>query len=238
MEGESVRSRGHRVKRGGVVARSKSSGRWLREHFQDPYVQRAAKEGYRSRASYKLLEIQEKDRILHRGMRVLDLGAAPGGWTQVAAACLGPQARIVAVDRLPMDPVASATVICGDINDPGVIAQCQETLGGGVDLILSDMAPNMSGIASVDQARAMALCELALDLAQDWLLPGGALLMKVFMGAGAEDLRRQIKNSFKKIVVRKPEASRARSTEQYWLAMEFKPDPLREEELDSSSAAD
>ncbi len=220
------------------MARSKSSGRWLQEHFQDPFVQRAAKEGYRSRASYKLLEIQEKDRIMHRGMRILDLGAAPGGWTQVAAAHLGPQGRIVAVDRLPMDPVAGATVICGDVYDPEVIAQCEEALGSGVDLVLSDMAPNMSGIASVDQARAMALCELALDLATDWLLPGGALLMKVFMGAGAEDLRRQVKNSFRKIVVRKPEASRARSAEQYWLALDFRPGPLLKGRLDSSSGGD
>ena len=205
------------------LARSKSSGRWLKEHFQDPYVQRAMKEGYRSRASYKLLEIQEKDRILRRGMRVLDLGAAPGGWTQVAAPLLGPEGRLVAVDRLAMDPVGDALVIEGDIYDEAVIAQCREAFPAGIDLLMSDMAPNMSGIASADQARAIGLCELSLDLAQEWLVPGGALLMKVFMGAGAEELRRALKQSFAKIVVRKPEASRARSAEQYWLALDFRP---------------
>ncbi len=204
------------------MARSKSSGRWLKEHFQDAYVQRAAKEGYRSRASYKLLEIQEKDRILRRGMRVLDLGAAPGGWTQVAAPIIGPQGRIVAVDRLAMDPIADALVIEGDIYDEDVIAQCREAFPEGVDLVMSDMAPNMSGIASSDQARAIGLCELALDLAREWLVPGGTLLMKVFMGAGAEELRRELRANFAKIVVRKPDASRARSAEQYWLALDFR----------------
>ncbi|MGC8503434.1 MAG: RlmE family RNA methyltransferase [Acidithiobacillus sp.] len=203
-------------------SKSKSSSRWLQEHFNDPFVQRAAKEGYRSRASYKLLEIQEKDRILRPGMRVLDLGAAPGGWSQVAARLIGGNGRLVAVDRLPMNPILGATVICGDVYDDAILAACEEALAGGADLILSDMAPNMSGIASVDQARAIALADIALDMAQRWLVPGGSLLMKVFMGAGADGLRRDLRQHFRRIVVRKPAASRARSAEQYWLASDFR----------------
>ena len=213
------------------MARSKSSEQWLREHFTDPFVQRAAKEGYRSRASYKLLEIQQRDRLIRPGMQVLDVGAAPGGWTQVAAPLIGKKGRLVAVDRLPMDPVAGATVICGDVYDDAVLAVCREHLPEGADLIMSDMAPNMSGIASVDQARAIDLAELALNMAQRWLKPGGSLLMKVFMGSGAEELRRALRRDFKKMVVRKPEASRARSPEQYWLALDFQ--GLAQEGLDN-----
>ena len=216
------------------MARSKSSEKWLKEHFKDPFVQRAMKEGYRSRASYKLLEIQQKDHLIRPGMRVLDVGAAPGGWTQVAAPLIGKKGRLVAVDRLPMDPVADAVVICGDVYEDAVLAACRDALPGGADLIMSDMAPNMSGIASVDQARAMDLAELALDMAQRWLVPGGSLLIKVFMGSGAEDLRRALRQDFKKIVVRKPEASRARSTEQYWLALDFQ--SVAQERLDNGGA--
>ena len=197
-------------------------------------MQRAMKEGYRSRASYKLLEIQQKDHLIRPGMRVLDVGAAPGGWTQVAAPLIGKKGRLVAVDRLPMDPVADAVVICGDVYEDAVLAACRDALPGGADLIMSDMAPNMSGIASVDQARAMDLAELALDMAQRWLVPGGSLLIKVFMGSGAEDLRRALRQDFKKIVVRKPEASRARSTEQYWLALDFQ--SVAQERLDNGGA--
>jgi 23S rRNA (uridine2552-2'-O)-methyltransferase len=221
--------------RGYVVARSKSSQKWLKEHFKDPFVQRAMKEGYRSRASYKLLEIQQKDHLIRPGMRVLDVGAAPGGWTQVAAPLIGKKGRLVAVDRLAMDPVADAIVICGDVYEDAVLAACRDALPGGADLIMSDMAPNMSGIASVDQARAMDLAELALDMAQRWLVPGGSLLIKVFMGSGAEDLRRALRRDFKKIVVRKPEASRARSTEQYWLALDFQ--RVAQERLDNGGAS-
>ncbi|MHB1737443.1 MAG: RlmE family RNA methyltransferase [Acidithiobacillus sp.] len=216
------------------MARSKSSEKWLKEHFKDPFVQRAMKEGYRSRASYKLLEIQQKDHLIRPGMRVLDVGAAPGGWTQVAAPLIGKKGRLVAVDRLAMDPVADATVICGDVYEDAVLAACRDALPGGADLIMSDMAPNMSGIASVDQARAIDLAELALDMAQRWLVPGGSLLIKVFMGSGAEDLRRALRRDFKKIVVRKPEASRARSTEQYWLALDFQ--SVAQERLDNGGA--
>nr|WP_226825296.1 SAM-dependent methyltransferase [Acidithiobacillus ferriphilus] len=218
-----------------VVARSKSSQKWLKEHFKDPFVQRAMKEGYRSRASYKLLEIQQKDHLIRPGMRVLDVGAAPGGWTQVAAPLIGKKGRLVAVDRLAMDPVADAIVICGDVYEDAVLAACRDALPGGADLIMSDMAPNMSGIASVDQARAIDLAELALDMAQRWLVPGGSLLIKVFMGSGAEDLRRALRRDFKKIVVRKPEASRARSTEQYWLALDFQ--RVAQERLDNGGAS-
>ncbi|CDQ09632.1 putative Ribosomal RNA large subunit methyltransferase J (rRNA (uridine-2'-O-)-methyltransferase) (23S rRNA m2U2552 methyltransferase) (Cell division protein ftsJ) [Acidithiobacillus ferrivorans] len=220
---------------GVVVARSKSSQKWLTEHFKDPFVQRAMKEGYRSRASYKLLEIQQKDHLIRPGMRVLDVGAAPGGWTQVAAPLIGKKGRLVAVDRLAMDPVADAIVICGDVYEDAVLAACRDALPGGADLIMSDMAPNMSGIASVDQARAIDLAELALDMAQRWLVPGGSLLIKVFMGSGAEDLRRALRRDFKKIVVRKPEASRARSTEQYWLALDFQ--RVAQERLDNGGAS-
>lgn len=217
------------------MARSKSSEKWLKEHFRDVFVQRAMKEGYRSRAAYKLLEIQEKDRLIRPGMRVLDVGAAPGGWTQVAAPLIGRNGRLVAVDRLAMDPVTDATVICGDVYEDAVMAACREALPEGADLIMSDMAPNMSGIASVDQARAIDLAELALDMAQRWLHPGGSLLIKVFMGAGAEELRRALRKDFKKIVVRKPEASRARSTEQYWLALDFQ--GVAQERLDNAPAS-
>ncbi|MBU2784863.1 MAG: RlmE family RNA methyltransferase [Acidithiobacillus ferriphilus] len=217
------------------MARSKSSQKWLKEHFKDPFVQRAMKEGYRSRASYKLLEIQQKDHLIRPGMRVLDVGAAPGGWTQVAAPLIGKKGRLVAVDRLAMDPVADAIVICGDVYEDAVLAACRDALPGGADLIMSDMAPNMSGIASVDQARAIDLAELALDMAQRWLVPGGSLLIKVFMGSGAEDLRRALRRDFKKIVVRKPEASRARSTEQYWLALDFQ--RVAQERLDNGGAS-
>ena len=217
------------------MARSKSSQKWLKEHFKDPFVQRAMKEGYRSRASYKLLEIQQKDHLIRPGMRVLDVGAAPGGWTQVAAPLIGKKGRLVAVDRLAMDPVADAIVICGDVYEDAVLAACRDALPGGADLIMSDMAPNMSGIASVDQARAIDLAELALDMAQRWLVPGGSLLIKVFMGSGAEDLRRTLRRDFKKIVVRKPEASRARSTEQYWLALDFQ--RVAQERLDNGGAS-
>ena len=217
------------------MARSKSSQKWLKEHFKDPFVQRAMKEGYRSRASYKLLEIQQKDHLIRPGMRVLDVGAAPGGWTQVAAPLIGKKGRLVAVDRLAMDPVADAIVICGDVYEDAVLAACRDALPGGADLIMSDMAPNMSGIASVDQARAIDLAELALDMAQRWLVPGGSLLIKVFMGSGAEALRRALRQDFKKIVVRKPEASRARSTEQYWLALDFQ--RVAQERLDNGGAS-
>ncbi len=217
------------------MARSKSSEKWLKEHFKDPFVQRAMKEGYRSRASYKLLEIQQKDHLIRPGMRVLDVGAAPGGWTQVAAPLIGRKGRLVAVDRLPMDPVADAMVICGDVYEDAVLAACRDALPGGADLIMSDMAPNMSGIASVDQARAIDLAELALDMAHRWLVPGGSLLIKVFMGSGAEALRRALRQDFKKIVVRKPEASRARSTEQYWLALDFQ--GVAQERLDNGGGS-
>lgn len=204
------------------MSKSSSSKRWLSEHFSDPYVQRAAREGYRSRASYKLLEIQQKDRLLRPGMTVLDLGAAPGGWSQVAARVLGHGGRVVAVDLLAMDPIPGVHFIQGDIRDAALWGQAKEAMAGPVDLILSDMAPNMSGIAAVDQARAMGLAEMALDCAEEVLRLGGALLMKVFMGAGADELRQRLRSRFGRLVVRKPDASRARSAEQYWLASDFR----------------
>lgn len=205
------------------MTRSKSSRRWLDEHFSDPFVKRAAKEGMRSRAAFKLMEIQDKDRIFKPGMHVVDLGAAPGGWSQVAARYLNGKGKVIALDRLPMDPLPDVTFIQGDFNDEAVYQTLMDALGGQqVDLVMSDIAPNMSGVAAVDQARSMQLAELALEFASEVLRPGGVFLVKVFMGSGADALRTAIKARFGRIVVRKPEASRARSAEQYWLGMDFK----------------
>lgn len=205
------------------MTRSKSSRRWLDEHFSDPFVKRAAKEGYRSRAAFKLMEIQEKDRIFKPGMHIVDLGAAPGGWSQVAARYLGSKGKVIALDRLPMDPLPDVVFIQGDFNDEAVYQALMDMLGGQpVDLVMSDIAPNMSGVSAVDQARSMQLAELALEFASEVLRPGGVFLVKVFMGAGADALRSAIKSRFNRIVVRKPEASRARSSEQYWMGVDFK----------------
>lgn len=202
---------------------SKSSRRWLQEHFNDPYVKRANQEGYRSRAAYKLLELQQQDRLLRPGMRVVDLGAAPGGWSQVAAKLVGEKGLVIALDCLPMDPIAGVDFIQGDFNDEAVYQTLMEKVGGQkIDLVICDIAPNMSGIAVVDQARVMQLAELAQDFARQVLRRDGSLLIKVFMGSGADALRQQIKQLFKTIATRKPAASRSRSAEQYWLASGFK----------------
>ncbi len=205
------------------MSRSKSSKRWLREHASDPHVKRGRELGYRSRASLKLLEIQKSDRLIAPGMTVIDLGAAPGGWSQVAAQLVGADGRVVAVDRLPMAPVPRVSVVQGDFGDARVLDQVYDLLGGAaVDLVISDMAPNISGIKGVDQPRAMELAELALALAVDVLMPGGKLLVKVFQGAGSEDFRAALKSGFAKVRTRKPESSRARSNEIYLLASGFR----------------
>jgi len=205
------------------VARSKTSKGWLKEHFDDPYVKKAQKDGYRSRASYKLLEIQEKDRLLRPGMTVLDLGAAPGGWSQVASRVLGEKGRLIASDILPMDSIPDVTFIQGDFTEDQVFEEILKAIGDQpVDLVISDMAPNMSGTPAVDQPRAMYLCELALDMATRVLRPGGDFLIKVFHGEGFDDYYRQIREQFDKLLTRKPGASRDRSRETYLLARGFK----------------
>ena len=205
------------------MARSKTSQNWLREHFNDPYVKMAQKDGYRSRASYKLLEIQEKDRILRPGNTVIDLGAAPGGWSQVTSRVLGDKGRLIASDILEMDSIPDVTFIQGDFTEESVLAQILVAVGNHpVDLVISDMAPNMSGVKLADQARAMYLCELALDLAGQVLRPGGDFLIKIFQGEGFDVYHKQVRTMFDKVQMRKPLSSRDRSREQYLLARGFR----------------
>jgi 23S rRNA (uridine2552-2'-O)-methyltransferase len=205
------------------MARSKSSNQWLREHFDDHYVKLAQKQGYRSRACFKLLEIQQKDRILRPGMVLIDLGSAPGGWSQVGAQLLGSRGRIVASDILPMDALADVEFVQGDFTEDAVFERIVELLDGmPVDLVISDMAPNMSGLKAVDQPRAMYLAELALDLAQRVLRPGGDFLTKIFHGEGFEQFHQGLRQDFAKVYSRKPEASRPRSREVYLLARDYR----------------
>lgn len=205
------------------MARSKSSKGWLKEHFEDQYVKQAQKDGYRSRASYKLLEIQEKDRLLRPGMTVLDLGSAPGGWSQVVSRVIGEKGRIIASDILPMDSIADVTFIEGDFTEDAVFEAILAAIGNNpVDLVISDMAPNMSGMPAVDLPRAMYLCELALDMADRVLRPGGDFLIKVFHGEGFDEYFREMRGYFDKLVTRKPGASRDRSRETYLLGKGFK----------------
>lgn len=206
-----------------MASRSKSSHRWLREHFADPYVKRAQAEGVRSRAAYKLEELIERDRILKKGMTIVDLGAAPGGWSQMVQQVLGGDGRIVALDILPMPSVGGVTFLQGDFREAEVLEALERELGGAaVDLVLSDMAPNMSGVASVDQARAMELAELARDFAQQHLKRGGTFLVKLFQGPGFDEYLKDLRPRYTKITMRKPKASRARSPEVYALATGFK----------------
>ncbi len=199
-----------------------SSKAWLKEHREDPYVQRAQKEGYRSRACYKLLELQEKDRLFRPGMTVLDLGSAPGGWSQVAADLVGHRGRVIASDILPMDNLAGVEFIQGDFTEDAVFEEILTAVGDApVDLVMSDMAPNLSGLNAVDQPRAMYLVELALDLSRRVLPPGGTFIAKVFHGEGFEDLMRETRSSFAKVLTRKPAASRPRSREVYVVATGF-----------------
>jgi 23S rRNA (uridine2552-2'-O)-methyltransferase len=205
------------------MARSKSSQRWLKEHFDDPWVARAQAEGWRSRASFKLLEINEKDKLFRPGMRVLDLGAAPGGWSQVAAKQVGSKGLIVASDILPMEPIADVTFLQGDFREEDVFQKLLDILDGHkMDLVLSDMAPNMSGNRSVDVPRALYLAELALDMAVRVLGPDGRFLVKVFQGEGYDQYRRDMQAAFSKLTTRKPEASRPRSNEVYLLGSGLK----------------
>lgn len=205
------------------MARSKSSQRWLREHFDDHWVARAQAEGYRSRASFKLLEIHDKDKLFRPGMTVLDLGAAPGGWSQVAARLVGSSGTVVASDILPMDAIADVTFVQGDFREQTVYEQILAHIGGRkVDLVMSDMAPNMSGNRAVDLPRAMYLAELALDMAVNVLNPEGRFLVKVFQGEGFDQYRQALQQTFRRVVSRKPDASRPRSPEVYQLGSTLK----------------
>lgn len=206
------------------MSRSKSSHRWLKEHFADPYVKQAQQEGYRSRAVYKLLEIQEKDVILKRGMTVVDLGAAPGGWSQLAARLIGSQGHLFALDILPMEPLDNVICIQGDFQEAVIVEQLKLSIHHGkeIDLVISDMAPNMSGVTVVDQARMMCLAESALLFAQQVLKLDGDFLVKIFQGAGFDNFLRELRHTFKKVTIRKPQASRARSAEVYLLARGYK----------------
>ncbi|HTA64096.1 MAG TPA: SAM-dependent methyltransferase [Xanthomonadaceae bacterium] len=207
------------------MARSKSSSAWLREHFADPFVKKAQAEGMRSRAAYKLEELLARDRLLKPGMVVVDLGAAPGGWSQVVRRMLGrlDQANpgvVIALDILPMPPIAGVEFIHGDFREDAVLSQLEALLGGRrVDLVLSDMAPNMSGMDTVDQPRAMHLADLAREFADAHLTPEGAFLTKLFMGEDFDDFVRSLKQHYARVAMRKPEASRKRSTEVYALAV-------------------
>ncbi|ENQ0977791.1 23S rRNA (uridine(2552)-2'-O)-methyltransferase RlmE [Proteus mirabilis] len=199
--------------------RSASSSRWLQEHFSDKYVQQAKKKGFRSRAWFKLEEIQQSDNIFKPGMTVVDLGAAPGGWSQYVVQQLGNKGRIIACDLLPMDPIVGVDFLQGDFRDELVLKALLDRVGDNkVQVVMSDMAPNMSGTPAVDIPRSMYLVELALDMCRDVLAPGGSFIVKVFQGEGFDEYLGQIRSLFTKVKVRKPDASRSRSREVYIVA--------------------
>ncbi|MBA3995924.1 MAG: 23S rRNA methyltransferase [Candidatus Accumulibacter sp. 66-26] len=205
------------------MARTRTSNAWLREHVNDPYVQRAKSEGYRSRASYKLMEIDDKDRLIRSGEVVVDLGATPGGWSQVAAQRQKGRGRVVALDLLEMAPLPGVDFFQGDFRDEEILLKLEEMLAGEkVGLVLSDMAPNISGIPISDQARVMHLAELGLDFARNWLKPDGAFLVKVFQGHGFDEFVQEMRKVFKTVSSRKPDASRDRSPEVYLLGKGLK----------------
>ncbi|WP_298451827.1 23S rRNA (uridine(2552)-2'-O)-methyltransferase RlmE [uncultured Marinobacter sp.] len=205
------------------MARSKSSGRWLDEHVNDPFVKQAQVDGYRSRASYKLLEINKKDRLIHPNMVVMDLGSAPGGWSQVAANLVGHKGRLLASDILPMDNIAGVEFVQGDFTEDSVFEAIMEALGDSrVDVLISDMAPNISGVTVSDQASSMYLVELALDMASQVLKPKGSFVAKVFQGEGYDEYLKATREVFDKVVIRKPDSSRARSREVYVVGKGFK----------------
>ncbi len=205
------------------MARSKSSNNWLREHFDDEFVKQSQKDGYRSRAVYKLKEIDEKDQLIRPGMTIIDLGAAPGSWCEYVVRRLNGKGRVIALDILPMEPMEGVEIITGDFLEDEVFAELLNVLGDDrPDLVICDMAPNMSGQQVVDIPRAMYMAELALDLAQQVLKPGGGLLVKLFQGEGFETYIKQMRENFSKVVMRKPKASRPRSKEIYGLASGFR----------------
>jgi len=203
------------------MKRAKTSKAWMKEHVNDFFVKQAKKEGYRSRAAYKLIEIVERDHLLRPGMTVVDLGAAPGGWSQVAAAKLGGKGRVIALDLLEMAPLPGVTFIQGDFREPFVLTELKKNLGKyPLDLVISDMSPNISGIGVSDQARSMHLAELALEFSMERLNSGGNFLVKVFQGSGFEQFLCVMRATFGRVVTRKPEASRGRSSEMYLLGLE------------------
>ncbi|WKJ91390.1 23S rRNA (uridine(2552)-2'-O)-methyltransferase RlmE [Methylomonas montana] len=205
------------------MARSKSSQQWMQEHFQDEYVKKAQALGYRSRAVFKLIEIQEKDKIIKPGINIVDLGAAPGGWSEYVSKIVGKKSKVIALDLLAIDPIDGVDFIQGDFREDEVLEQLYKVLDGEpVHLLLSDMAPNMSGSREVDQPRAIYLGELALDAAQQILVKGGTFLIKMFQGAGFDEYYNQVRQQFSSVVIRKPKASRSRSNEVYILAKGFK----------------
>ncbi|WP_026603837.1 23S rRNA (uridine(2552)-2'-O)-methyltransferase RlmE [Methylomonas sp. 11b] len=205
------------------MARSKSSQQWMQEHFQDEYVKKAQAMGYRSRAVFKLIEIQEKDKIIKPGINIVDLGAAPGGWSEYVSKIVGKKNKVIALDLLAIDPIDGVDFIQGDFREYEVLEQLYKVLDGEpVHLLLSDMAPNMSGSREMDQPRAIYLGELALDAAQHILAKGGTFLIKMFQGAGFDEYYNQVRQQFSSVVIRKPKASRARSNEVYILAKGFK----------------
>ncbi|MEI7456380.1 MAG: 23S rRNA (uridine(2552)-2'-O)-methyltransferase RlmE [Nitrosomonadales bacterium] len=197
---------------------SKTSKQWMREHINDPFVQQAQKDGYRSRAAYKLIEINEKDHLIKPGMVIVDLGATPGGWCQVAGAILGEQGKVIALDLLPLEPLRGVEFILGDFRDEAILKKLEESLQGKpVGLVISDMAPNFSGVSAVDQDRCIYLAELAMEFAFEHLTRDGSFLVKVFQGAGFEAYMKLMRTRFTKVVARKPKASRDRSSEVYLL---------------------
>jgi 23S rRNA (uridine2552-2'-O)-methyltransferase len=205
------------------MARSKSSNQWLQRHVKDPFVHKARAEGYRSRAAYKLIEINSRERFLVPGARVVDLGAAPGGWSQVAAQKVVPGGKVIAVDLLEVAPISNVTVLRGDCRDPAIQAQLLAALGGSkVDVVLSDLSPNISGIASTDQARAAELVRMAIDFCRERLREGGVFLVKVFQGGEFASLLKELKGMFRDVRTLKPAASREKSRETYLLARGLK----------------
>ncbi len=201
------------------MAKSKSSHRWLKEHFSDEYVKRAQRDGYRSRAVYKLDEIQQRDRVIKPGMTLVDLGAAPGGWSQYALPLIGRKGKVMAMDILPMEPLPGVDFLQGDFREDTVLESLLKMLAGReIDLVMSDIAPNISGVEAVDLPRSMYLVELAVDFADQVLKPGGDLLVKVFQGEGFDELVRDLRRRYTKVLIRKPKASRPRSREVYALA--------------------
>jgi 23S rRNA (uridine2552-2'-O)-methyltransferase len=205
------------------MAKHKTSKAWMHEHVTDPYVRQAKQEGLRSRAAYKLRELAAQDRLIRPGMVVVDLGSAPGGWSQVAAELVGPKGRVLAVDILDMQPVPGVEFIQGDFREDAALAALEARLGGArADLVLSDMSPNISGIGMVDQARSAHLAELALEFALKWLKPEGNMAVKAFQGEAYNDLREQMRRHFRQVLTRKPAASRSRSAEIYLLGKGLK----------------
>lgn len=205
------------------MARSKSSNQWMQEHLNDEYVKKAKALGFRSRATFKLIEIIEKDHLIQSGMNIVDLGAAPGGWSEYARGIVGKKQKVIALDILEIDPIEGVDFICGDFRENEVYEQLNTLLDGApIDVVMSDMAPNISGNKAIDQPSAMYLCELALETAEAILVEGGSFLVKVFQGTGFEEYKKQVKSSFDKVLIRKPKSSRARSNEVYILAKGFK----------------